>query len=190
MLRYALKAVTLCCALLGCGGVSAAMAGTWETTYLPYVRPAPAHARSYYIEFRGRSEIAGFGHAFITLGDIDAAGRSQQTAVFGFVPQGDFDQFLSPTALPVQGSISVSLSDFTPHPDVRFRVPISRAQYDRIVGMIGEYRATWTVYELLLHNCNNFVAEVAGSLGLKLPPTTIELPVDYVADLKSANAAH
>jgi hypothetical protein len=51
-----------------------------------------------------------------------------------------------------------------------FRIVINKATYLRLVSEVRSLRRTWTQYELVVHNCNNFVSKVAGSVGLRTPP--------------------
>src|SRR5262245_36353994 len=108
--------------------------GNYERTYPPRILAA-AEARSFYAEFRARSEIGGFGHSYITLGTIVANGEMQKTVVAGFMPKGADDEYWAQFAVPVAGLVGVVRSDFIRRPDdVRFRVLISKAQYYRIVN--------------------------------------------------------
>lgn len=150
--------------------------------------PVSTAATSYYVEFRGRSEDGGFGHSYITLGYADAGGHTHRTTIFGLVPTTRDDEFLSQFAVPVSGSIAVTKSDFTPHPDVSYRVSIARADYVRIVRDIAALQNSWTIYALVGQNCNDLIADIARSVGLATPALTIQLPVAYVAELKAVNA--
>ena len=160
----------------------------YERTYPPRIVAVSAEATAFYIEFRARGEVGGFGHSYVTLGEIDTGGGTHQTVVVGFLPEGaDHDRW-SKTGLPVAGSVGVTRSDITGRPQARFRVPISRAQYFRVVQNIRHLRRTWRTYELLLRNCNSFVRQIAGSVGLRTPLVTAQYPVHYVAELRSLNS--
>jgi hypothetical protein len=166
---------------------AAAGNGAYEPTRPPQVTGLPAGAHGFYAEFRGRSEDDGFGHAYIVLGALDAAGNRVDTAVFGFVPKGPEDQRWSGIAVPVEGLVGVSRSDFTQRPDVSFRVPIRRANYQRLVRDLRGLQADWRVYALVGQNCNDLVGTVAHSLGLQIPLNGLQLPANYVAELKAIN---
>ena len=160
---------------------------TFEPLQAVHVSPASTAAASYYVEFRGRSEVDGYGHSYITLGYADTGGRSHRTTIFGFVPTTADDQFWSQFAVPVGGTIAVTKSDFTPHPDVRFRAPLTRADYLHITHDLADLQKSWTVYLLAGHNCNDLMAHIARLAGLATPALTILLPVAYVAELKAIN---
>ena len=63
-----------------------------------------------------------------------------------------------------------------------------KAGYFRVLSEMHGLRKTWTQYELVVHNCNNFVGEIAGSVGLRTPFLTAQYPVGYVADLRALNS--
>ena len=79
-------------------------------------------------------------------------------------------------------------SDIVRRPDARFRIAISKANYHQIVSRIRDMRRTWSTYELLLSNCNNFVSEIASTAGLRAPLLATQLPVAYVSELRTLNS--
>ena len=166
----------------------ASAGSNYEVTHPPHTVAAPAGAESFYLEFRARNEVAGFGHSYVTLGAIDASNQGHQTFVAGFVPRSADDDYWSKFGLPVTGLIGVTRSDLLRQPDARFRILINKATYLRVIATIRELGHTWTGYELVLHNCNSFVGEVARSVGLQAPLITAQYPVHYVAELRSLNS--
>jgi hypothetical protein len=160
---------------------------TYETTFPPRIIAVTAEARSFYIEFKARDDGA-FGHSYVTLGTMDAIGQLQETVVVGFMPKGAEDDRWSKFGIPVAGSVGVSRSDFVRRPKVHFRVAINRLTYFRLVNKVRALRNTWTTYELLLRNCNNFLSEIASSAGLLTPIVTAQHPVHYVAELRTLNS--
>ena len=160
----------------------------YEPTYPPRMIAAAADARSFYLEFRARNHIGGLGHSYVTLGTIDASGKGHQNVVVGFMPKSADDDYWSDFGLPVTGWVGLTLSDLLRRPDARFRVALSKETYSRVVGEIRSARRVWTRYELVVRNCNNFVGEIASSAGLRTPLITAQLPVDYVAELRTLNS--
>jgi hypothetical protein len=148
----------------------------------------PAEARSFYLEFRARDEVSGFGHSYVALGIIDASGRVRETVVVGFMPKSADDDYWGQFGFPVRGSLGVERLDIVQRPDARFRIPIRRATYFRVVKDIHILRNTWTTYELLTYNCNSFVRQIASSVGLRTPLLTAQYPVHYVAELRALNS--
>lgn len=170
---------------------SGAQAGgsNYERTYPVRMAAVPVGARSFYAEFRGRNEIGGLGHSYITLGTIVASGQMQETVVAGFMPKSADDDYWAQFGIRVTGLVGAVRSDFIRRSDdVRFRIAISEAQYYRAVKMIYRLKNTWTTYDILAQNCNNFVSEMASSFGLRTPMMTVQYPVHYVADLRALNS--
>jgi hypothetical protein len=167
---------------VGAGG------STYEPTYPPrIIAVTAADARLFYVEFRARDDSA-FGHSYVTLGTIDTGGQRRETVVAGFMPKTADDDRWSKFGIPVTGSVGVSRSDFVRRPNARFRVTINRVTYFRLVHKVRALRNAWTTYELLLRNCNNFLGEIASSVGLRTPIVTAQYSVHYVTDLRALNS--
>ena len=169
--------------------VTGAEAGndTYEPTRPPRIIAITAEARSFYLEFRARNEVGGFGHSYITLGTVNASGQGRQTVVVGFMPRSADDDYWSKLGLPVTGMLGVTRSDLQGRPDARFQIAVKESTYLRIVSKVRSLRRIWTKYELVVHNCNNFVGEIAASVGLRTPLITAQYPVGYVAELRALN---
>jgi hypothetical protein len=165
-----------------------AVSTNYEPTHPPRILLATKDARSFSAEFRARDEAGGFGHSYITLGVVDSNGEVRQTVVAGFMPRSMIDDYWSQFGIPVAGMVGVVRSDFVRRPDARFRIAISEAIYYRIVSRIQEMRRTWSTYELLLSNCNNFVSEVASTTALRTPLLAAQLPVAFVTELRTLNS--
>ena len=56
------------------------------------------------------------------------------------------------------------------------------------MNKIYSLRSTWKTYDLLVHNCNGFVGQIANSVGLRTPMMTAQLPIRYVAELRALNS--
>jgi hypothetical protein len=162
-------------------------ADTYEPTSAPRILAVTDDARSFYLEFRARNEVGGFGHSYVTLGSIAASGQEHQTVVVGFMPKSANDDYWSKFGLPVTGLVGVSRSDLLRRPDTRFRIVLDRATYFRVVSEIRSLRKTWTQYELVVQNCNNFASEIASSVGLRTPLITAQYPISYVTELRALN---
>ena len=169
---------------------SAADAGStnYEPTYPPRIVAPAKDARSFYAEFRARNEAGGFGHSYVTLGIVNSSGEVRQTVVAGFMPLNMIDDYWSQFGIPVTGMVGVVRSDLVRRPDSRFRIAVNEETYYRIVSRIQEMRRTWSTYELLLRNCNNFASEVASTAGLRTPLLAAQLPVAYVTELRTLNS--
>ena len=162
--------------------------GDYEATNPPRIVATNGDATAYYLEFRARDEVGGFGHSYVALGTIDATNHGHQTVVAGFVPRSADDDYWSKFGLPVTGLVGVTRSDLLQRADARFRIIIRKATYFRVVGEIRRLHRTWTNYELVVRNCNSFVSEIAVSVGLRTPMITAQYPVHYVAELRALNS--
>jgi len=187
MARFVLKAWLL--GSLAVFPVTAADAGdTSEPTRPARILAVTADARAFYLEFRARNETGGFGHSYVALGTIDASGQGHQTVVVGFMPRSADDNYWSKFGLSVTGLVGYTRSDLLRRADAGFRVVLSRPRYFRLVSEIRSLRKTWTNYELVVHNCNSFVGEIASSVGLRIPLITAQYPVGYITELHALNA--
>jgi hypothetical protein len=176
-------------AILGLLLAAGAEAGgtTYEPTYPPRINPVPSESRAFYVEFRARND-GWFGHSYVTLGAIDPLDQIHQTVVVGFMPKSADDDHWSKFAIPVTGLVGVARSDLVRRPNVAFRIVISRAIYFRVVNMIRRQHITWTTYEIVVRNCNNFLSQIASVVGLRTPLVTAQYPVRYVAELRALNS--
>ena len=161
---------------------------TYEATYPPRIVATTADAKSFYLEFRARNEVGGFGHSYIALGTVDAGGHGHQTVVVGFMPKSADDDYWSKFGLPVSGIVGATRSDLLRRADARFRIAINEPMYLRLVSKVRALSRTWTQYELVIHNCNAFVNEIARSVGLRTPLLTAQYPVGYISELHALNA--
>jgi len=177
-------------------GLMAALHGTshaggsgYEPTHPARIAAAPADARSFFVEFRARKELGGFGHSYLLLGSIDSSGVARVTVIAGFMPKGPDDDRWSRLGLPVNGIVGVTRSDLIGQPVARIRLTVNEATYHRLVAQVQSLRRTWGTYEVLLRNCNNFVGEVAGAGGLRAPLLSAQFPVMYIEELRRLNAS-
>ena len=108
--------------------------------------------------------------------------------VAGFVPKSADDDYWGKFGLPVTGLVGLTRSDLLQRADARFRIVVNKATYFRVVSEIRRLHRTWTNYELVVHNCNSFVSEIARSVGLQAPIITAQYPVRYVAELRALNS--
>jgi hypothetical protein len=161
---------------------------SYERTYPPRIIAVTAEARSFYVEFRARDEVGGFGHSYVTLGAINAVGEVRETVIAGFMPKSADDDYWSQMGVPVTGLVGMVRSDFIRRPNARFRIAISEAKYYRVLRKIYSLRETWTTYELVVRNCNSFVSRIADTVGLHVPMVTAQFPVHYVAELRALNS--
>jgi hypothetical protein len=52
-------------------------------------------------------------------------------------------------------------------------VRLNKAEYDQVVAYIRNLQATHPVWHAVIYNCNDFVADIARFVGLKVPSTML-----------------
>jgi hypothetical protein len=57
-----------------------------------------------------------------------------------------------------------------------------------VLQEIHRLRRTWTTYQLLLRNCNNFAGQIAVTIGLHAPMVTTQYPVRFMSELRALNS--
>jgi hypothetical protein len=72
----------------------------------------------------------------------------------------------------------------------RFRVLMSKEQYDKVVAHIRDLQSRSHMWSAELYNCNAFVADVATFMGLKVPSSTLIYPKIFVTNLRKINTGH
>ena len=72
----------------------------------------------------------------------------------------------------------------------RYRVLINKDQYDRVVAHIRELQSRSHFWSVEMYNCNAFVADIAGFMGLKVPSSSWIYPRVFVSNLRKVNTGH
>jgi hypothetical protein len=72
----------------------------------------------------------------------------------------------------------------------RYRVLVSKEQYDRTVAYIRQLQARSTTWSVELYNCNAFVADIAHFMGLQAPSSTWIYPKVFVTNMRKINTGH
>jgi hypothetical protein len=147
--------------------------------------PAAAAVR---ITFYSKELGASFPHAFVTLdGTLDRSGERIDTN-YGFTAKA-----VTPAILMgrVGGEvISDHGAAYIKASDRHFSLVLSDSEYDRVMATIARWRqAKQPSYDLGTHNCVHFVAELAGSIGMKAetPKKLMKKPRSYLENLTREN---
>ena len=167
--------------LAGCAG------GSDTAVRQSAVSPAPP-ASSYYVEFRARLSTEDVpGHTYLTYGPQDNSGRPLEEHVVGFYPRvGPLGMLIGTVAFP--GEVGDGfVQDYMPLLDA-YRVNLSAAQYDQLTRFVAGQKAHPQLYSLLAHNCNDWAAEAAASIGLRVPLLRALPPDLFVKELRAANS--
>jgi hypothetical protein len=185
-MMLSLSTITLFSLMTILPGAASAGDADYDPPYPPRIVAVPVQARSFYVEFRAHDDGT-FGHSYVTLGAASSGG-TQHTVVVGFMPNSADDDRWNKFGIPVAGVVGVTKSDLLRRRVVRFRVGVARATYFRLLSKIRALRYSWTTYELVFRNCNDFLREIANAAGLSTPIVTAQYPVHYVAELRTLNS--
>lgn len=144
----------------------------------------PAAAESYELEFRSRpSEY--FGHSYVVARKVGASGRVISERGGGFDPAPGTP--VGQTLRGVPGVVHYTREDRATPPDERYRVRVSRGQYERAVAKIDGNSRRRPTFSVTRQNCNTFVGRVARAAGLRAPDRSFELPREYVRQMRELN---
>jgi hypothetical protein len=140
----------------------------------------------YYIEFRARYAWD-YGHTYIIHGRVGAP--ITKASVAGLSPVGDdATAWVLGHYVPVPAETGWTDGDTEEkYVSARYRVYVSKAQYDRIMGFVRHLQATSKVWSAELYNCNAFVGDIAKFMGLRVPKSTLIYPRVFINNLRQIN---
>jgi hypothetical protein len=148
----------------------------------------PKIADPYYIEFRSRYAQS-YGHAFVVFGRGVGPGKKITTnQIAGLHPATDSPiPFWVGHVVPVAAETGASEGDTDEiYVSARYRVNLTKPEYDKVVAFIRKLQKTKTLWQEMVYNCNDFVADIARFVGLKTP-TTMQMPQDFILQLAKLN---
>jgi hypothetical protein len=150
---------------------------------------APSGSGQYYFEFRSR-QAWDYGHTFVVFGRVGEPPSKNNVA--GLSPKGDDPQmWLMGHYVPVPSDTGWTDGDLEDqYITARYRVLVSKEQYDRTVAYIRQLQAKSTTWSVELYNCNAFVADIATFMGLKAPSSTWIYPKVFVTNMHKINTGH
>src|SRR6201987_2771710 len=175
-------------------GLSTASAQTNSTPQI--ARPAgnktpvmTSGSGQYYFEFRSR-QAWDYGHTFVVFGRVGEAPSKNNVA--GLSPKGDDpSMWVMGHYVPVPSDTGWTDGDLEDkYITSRYRVLVSKEQYDRTVAYIRQLQAKSTTWSVELYNCNAFVADIANFMGLKAPSSTWIYPKVFVTNMRKINTGH
>ncbi len=143
----------------------------------------------YYIEFRSRYAWD-YGHTYLIFGRVGE--RVGKANVAGLSPVGDdATAWVIGHYVPVPAETGWTDGDIDEkYVSARYRVTMSKEQFDRVVAYIKHLQATSHTWSAELYNCNAFVGDVAKFMGLKVPSSSLIYPRVYVNNLRKINSGH
>ncbi len=137
---------------------------------------AQAQVRVSFQSFNGSWMVGRYPHTFIVLqGTLDETGQAINEN-YGFTAKHATPAVLSGN---VEGMVYIEEPKYITSTNRHFTVPISDAQYHRIIDEIHAWRdAPGKSYSLDHHNCVHFVARIAELVGLKadVPQSMVRRP--------------
>ena len=148
--------------------------------------PAAAAAASrYVVEFRARDGGV-FGHTYVAYGLTDRDGRLRRPHYAGFYPSGVLSQTALLAIFVTPAKVGSEPWDKTKRTEMVYRRALSARDYARLVRDVDDLRRIRPFWHLILYNCNSFAADVARSMGLRVP-STLQVPKDFVQQLYVLN---
>jgi hypothetical protein len=177
-------------------GLGFGTAGAQTSPQPQIARPAsnkPVVATSgsgqYYFEFRSR-QAWDYGHTFVVFGRVGEAPSKNNVA--GLSPKGDDpSMWLMGHYVPVPSDTGWTDGDLEDkYITSRYRVLVSKEQYDRTVAFIRQLQAKSTTWSVEMYNCNAFVADIAKFMGLKVPASSWIYPRVFVTNMRKVNTGH
>jgi len=159
-----------------------------EVEVKPAAKPEATHpaGKPYFIEFRARSAYS-YGHTFLVHGRVGQ--KITRRDVVGLHPATE-----SPTPwmighlIPVVSETGASDGDYEePYVIARYRILLSEPEYKRILAHMRYKQAHSPLWHAVLYNCNRFVGEIAEYMGLRAPFNALQMPKEYINELKAMN---
>jgi hypothetical protein len=133
----------------------------------------PRVGGGYFIDFRARPSSY-IGHTYIVYGRIDASGRLVETHYAGLIP---FGQPWRGLFVPIEASVQEYIDDTRRTPSAIYRVRLTAGQYRAVVQRVEYLRAQDRVWHAVFLNCNDFANQIAETLGMLHPPSTMPPPM-------------
>ncbi len=121
----------------------------------------------YYVEFRARPSVVG-GHTYIAYGALGNDDQPIEENAIGFVPWGGVVGLVV-GMVAVPGEITRTSFDEKELDIDRFRHKLTAGEYEHLLAFITKEQRHTMVYNLFLNNCNDFAADAAQEVGLRVP---------------------
>lgn len=155
----------------------------------PGAKPAPSagnSAKPYFIEFRARSAY-NYGHTFLVHGRVGQKITARD--VVGLHPATESPvPWMIGHIIPVVSETGASDGDYEDQYVIaRYRILLSEAEYRPILAHLRKMQRSSPIWHAVLYNCNAFVGDVAKYMGLKAPFNTMQMPKEFINDLKTMN---
>jgi hypothetical protein len=162
-----------------------------ESTPDPAVHPHAIAklAGRYFVDFRSRT-AASYGHAFLWYGRLNERGKIGLIEVAGLHPASDNPvPYILGHLIPVPAETGKSYGDLDEqYLTANYRVYLKEADARRVFAYIKHKQDTSPLWLAGVYNCTAFLADIAGYMGLRTPPTaTWMYPEDFINNLRDLN---
>ncbi len=147
--------------------------------------PVSLSRTPYYVEFRARPSVIG-GHTYLVYGALGRDGQPAEQNLIGFLPEGGiFGLLVGMIAAP--GELGRGFLD-EKVPDIdTYRRYVTADQYKHFLAFIADEQRQTKVWNMFVNNCNDFAAEAALAIGLKVPSDRFVPPPLFVLLLSRMN---
>jgi hypothetical protein len=148
-------------------------------------KAAASEAAGYYVDFR---VIDGFlyGHTHIAYGRLNARGQPINVSYAGYEPDGGMIGLAIGHVAAVSGSIKTSKESVNFAIVDSYRRRLTEKQYKSLLAAVENAKKHPYLWNVVLHNCNDFMADMAHAVGLKAPPNMV-FPYAYISAMRSLN---
>ena len=154
----------------------------------PIISPAQKPVSHYYIEFRARYGPGAItGHLHTRTIAVLKSGKRKLTSLFGLYSIGGALTYPA-TFVGTHGMVGYTHNDLHVRPVERYRIRISSATHARVLKAARYYSTRLRWFELFQTNCNYLAGRVARLIGLRTPTNLIQLPDDYLRQLRTMNS--
>ena len=152
----------------------------------------------YFVEFRARN-AASYGHMYVLYGRVNSREEIVESHIAGFFPAGDTRDCVNCSVFNwtighlffVPSELGASDGDLEEkYVLARFRVWVTKNEYDRVVAYIKDREAHKPLWNALWKNCVDFGRDVAEFMHLKVPFFIWLEPKDFVIALREDNGVH
>lgn len=145
-------------------------------------------SKPYFIEFRARSAQS-YGHTFAVHGRVGQKITAEQVVGLHPATESPIPWMIGHLVL-VPSETGASDGDTEDQYIIaRYRIALSEPEYRKVLAFMKNLQASSPVWHAVLYNCNAFVADIAKSMGLRTPTSTMLMPKEFINTLKSLNTS-
>ena len=141
----------------------------------------------YFVEFHSRPSVIS-GHTYIVYGALDDKGNPREHFLVGFYPAGNIFGLLG-GMIAAPGRIDkTTLDELIPDMNA-YRRNITAQQYQALNAYIDGEKGKTKIWNMFVNNCNDFAADAALAIGLKVPSNRFMPPALFISILSNMNEA-